>query len=123
MLTVYAYEQCSTCRAALAWLKQHGISCAVKPIRTQPPTLAELTRMLAHQGGELRRLFNTSGKDYRALGLGATLASLSQAEALRLLGGNGNLVKRPFVIGPGVGLVGFQAASWEAALGGHGGVS
>ena len=123
MLTVYAYDQCSTCRAALAWLKQRGISCTVRPIRTQPPTPAELARMLLAQVGELRRLFNTSGKDYRALGLGAQLASLSQAEALRLLGGNGNLVKRPFVVGPGVGLVGFNAATWEAAFAGRGGVS
>ena len=123
MLTVYAYDKCSTCRAGLAWLTQQGIRCTVKPIRTQPPTQAELKRMLTAQGGELRKLFNTSGKDYRALGLGAKLATLSEAEALRLLGANGNLVKRPFVVGPGVGLVGFNAATWSAALGATGGVS
>ena len=120
MLTVYAYEKCSTCRKALAWLAQQGIPCTVKPIRTQPPSVAELTRMLKHQDGVLRKLFNTSGLDYRAMGLGARLASLSEAEALRLLVGNGNLVKRPFVLAPGIGLVGFDATVWKGALAGRG---
>jgi arsenate reductase len=116
VLTVYAYEKCSTCRKALGWLRDQGITCTIKPIREQPPSAAELTRMLKAQGGALRSLFNTSGADYRALGLGAKLPGLTTAEAISLLAGNGNLVKRPFVVGPGVHLVGFDAARWKSAL-------
>jgi arsenate reductase len=72
--------------------------------------------MLAAQGGQLRKLFNTSGGDYKALGLSAKLPALSEAEALDLLAGNGNLVKRPFALGDGVALVGFDEATWCAAL-------
>ena len=39
-----------------------------------------------------------------------------ETEALGLLAGNGNLVKRPFLLGPKVGLVGFNEAAWTAAL-------
>ncbi len=117
MITVYTLAQCSTCRDATRWLRAHGIEFVEKPIRETPPTFAELRTMLAHQRGELRRLFNSSGMEYRALALKDKLPAMSEAEALALLASNGSLVKRPFLIGPKVGLVGFDAARWSAALG------
>jgi len=116
-LKLYAYAGCGTCRKALAWLASRGIEAEVLPIRESPPSLAELKTMLGRQGGELRRLFNTSGQDYRALGLKDTLPGLSDEEALELLAAKGNLVKRPFLLGPRVGLVGFKEEEWAAALG------
>lgn len=116
MLTVYAYEKCDTCRKALKWLTAKGISHQVKPIRETPPTQSELKSALAAHNGDLRRLFNTSGVDYRAMGIKDRLPTLSEAEALELLSSNGNLVKRPFVIGNGVSLVGFQPDAWEDKL-------
>jgi arsenate reductase (glutaredoxin) len=115
MLTLYTYAKCSTCRAATAYLKRRGVPFAEKPIREQPPTLPELRAMLSRHG-EVRKLFNTSGRDYRELGLGATLKTLSQAQALRLLAGNGNLVKRPFVPLAGGGLVGFKEEEWDRCI-------
>jgi arsenate reductase (glutaredoxin) len=119
MLKVYAYSGCSTCKNALKWLKGRGIECEEIAIRETPPSLAELKAMLAAQGGELRRLFNVSGMDYRSLGLKDRLPGMSTEEALGLLAGNGNLVKRPFAIDAGkkVFLVGFKEAEWEGALG------
>jgi arsenate reductase len=116
VLTVYSYEKCSTCRKALAWLRTEGLACTVKPIREQPPSTTELSRMLKAQGGAMRKLFNTSGVDYRALWVAARLPELTAAQAIALLAGNGNLVKRPFVVGSGVNLVGFDAALWKSAL-------
>lgn len=116
MLTVYTLAQCSTCREATAWLRARGIRFAEKPIRDTPPSVAELRAMLAHQKGELRRLFNSSGLEYRALGMKDKLPSLTEAAALALLASNGSLVKRPFLLGAKVGLVGFDAAKWAAAL-------
>ena len=72
--------------------------------------------MLAIYGGNLRRLFNTSGLEYRVLGLAAKLPALTEADALALLAGNGRLVKRPFLLGAKVGLVGFDPVVWAAAL-------
>lgn len=115
-LTVYTYANCDTCRRAVKWLRAERIGFAEKPIRETPPTLGELRAMLAAQGGELRRLFNTSGRDYREQKLGEKLPGLTPEVALKLLAANGNLVKRPFAIGPGVALVGFDAAAWKAAL-------
>jgi arsenate reductase len=73
--------------------------------------------MLAACGGDVRRLCNTAGRDYRELGLGEKLAGLGAAGVLALLERNGNLVKRPFLLGPGIARVGFDPEAWAAALG------
>lgn len=117
MLTVYAYQKCSTCRDALKWLTARGIPHEVKAIRETPPTVAELKKVLAETGGDIRKLFNTSGVDYRELGMKDKLPSMSEAEALELLSANGNLVKRPFALGDGKALVGFREPEWAATLG------
>jgi len=117
MLKVYHYPKCSTCQKALKWLEARGIEYAEEDIKAKPPTKAELKTMLTAYDGELRRLFNTSGMDYRALGLKDQLPGMSEKEAFDLLRGNGMLVKRPFVLGDGVGLVGFREKEWAEKLG------
>ena len=116
MLTVYVYQKCSTCRDALKWLDQHGIAHQVKAIRETPPTRAELESMLAAHDGAIRKLFNSSGIEYRALGMKDKLPQMTDDQALHLLTENGNLVKRPFLIGDGKALVGFKADAWQATL-------
>lgn len=116
MLKLYTYANCDTCRRAVKWLRAEGLTFEERPIRETPPSPDELRAMLALHDGELRRLFNTSGRDFREQKLGEKMPTLSAAAALVLLAGNGNLVKRPFLLGPGVGLTGFDEAAWSTAL-------
>ncbi len=111
-LRVWAYAGCATCRQAQRFLAERKIAHELIAIRERPPGVAELRAMLAHVGGELRRLFNTSGLDYRALNLKERLPKLSVDEALALLATNGNLVKRPFALGKDGGTTGFKAEEW-----------
>lgn len=115
-LRVYAYRGCDTCRKALKFLAEKNLAHEVIAIREQPPTVAELRAMLGHVGGDLRRLFNTSGGDYKSLNMKERLPKLSTDEALALLAANGNLVKRPFVLGKRSGVVGFKPDEWQAFL-------
>lgn len=119
MLKIYTLSNCDTCRKATAWLRDHDVAFTELAIRATPPTTAELRAALAANGGELRKLFNTSGRDYREQGLGEKLPGLTAPAALALLVANGNLVKRPFLVGEGVTLVGFNPTAWTAALAGH----
>lgn len=114
-LRIYAYEKCDTCRKALHFLKERGIAHEIIPIRERPPKPAELRAMLRYVG-EMRRLFNTSGLDYRAMKMGARLPGLSVDEALALLAKNGNLVKRPFALSAKGGAVGFKVDEWERLI-------
>ena len=116
MLKVYTYSNCDTCRRAMNWLRDQQVEVEEHPIRENPPTRGELKAMLAAQGGVMRKLFNTSGRDYREQGIGEKLPNLNEAQAFDLLSGNGNLVKRPFLIGDGLGLVGFNPATWAETL-------
>jgi len=109
---VYLYAGCGTCRKAVKFLATHNVSHTAVPIREQPPTKAELKRMLAHYGGEVRKLFNTSGQDYKRLNMKERLPQLTSDAALDLLAGNGNLVKRPFALTSKNGLVGFNEEAW-----------
>lgn len=116
MLKVYIYAKCSTCRNAVKWLEDHRIPHVLKPIRETPPTPAELRAVLKANGGEIRRLFNTSGIDYRELNIKEILPGLTDDQAVEMLASNGNLVKRPFVTGDGVHLTGFKPDAWKAAM-------
>jgi arsenate reductase-like glutaredoxin family protein len=71
--------------------------------------------MLAARGS-LRSLFNTSGTDYRKLGLAGKLSKMSPEEAFALLAENRDLVKRPYVSGDGINLTGFDETEWKAAF-------
>ena len=112
-LRVFAYKNCDTCRKALKFLAERKIAHEVVPIREQPPTLADLRGMLGYLGGDLRLLFNTSGRDYKERNLKERLPKLSVEEALALLASNGNLVKRPFALTSRAGVVGFKPEEWE----------
>ncbi len=116
-LKLYTYANCDTCRRAVKWLRAQELTFDERPIRETPPMLDELRAMLAAHGGDLRRLFNTAGRDYRDQQLGEKLPTLSVGAALALLAKNGNLVKRPFLLAPDVALVGFEETIWRAALG------
>lgn len=115
-MKIYTYKNCSTCKKATKWLDAQGIAYDELPIRETPPTAAELKAMLGHQDGDLKKLFNTAGGDYRELDMKTKLPGMSEAEAFKLLTGRGNLVKRPFLLSDDLGLVGFKEAAWTDAL-------
>ena len=65
------YPNCSTCKKAKAWLESQGIPFAERNIKTENPTREELARWQKASGLPLKRFFNTSGQQYRALGSAA----------------------------------------------------
>ena len=110
------YPKCSTCQKAKAWLDERGISYELRDIKTDNPTAEELTLWYRKSGLPLKKFFNTSGLQYKALGLKDKLPGMSEAEQLALLATDGMLVKRPLLVGDSFVLTGFRAAEWEAAL-------
>lgn len=115
-LTVLCYPRCSTCKKALKWLDEHGISYDYRDIARDNPTAEELATWHATSGLPIRRLFNTSGQLYRSLGLKDKLPEMTDDECYALLATDGMLVKRPLVVGDGFVLVGFREAEWAERL-------
>ncbi len=112
-MILYAYSKCSTCKAAIQFLKNRNISFIIKEIKDEPPSIKELKEMLHHQDGNLKKLFNTSGELYREMHLSQKLNEISLDESLLLLSKHGMLVKRPFLLAKSFGIVGFKEADFE----------
>ena len=110
------YPKCSTCQKAKVWLDERGISYDLRDIKLKNPTQEELTVWYRKSGLPLKKFFNTSGLQYKALGLKDRLPEMSEEEQLALLAADGMLVKRPLLIGENCVLTGFRPAEWEAAL-------
>ena len=119
-LRFYSYPACGTCRKALQWLAQQGFSVQagsleLVDITRTPPSPAELRQAMAAVGR--KRLFNTSGQSYRALGA-AAIKAMADEEALAALARDGRLVKRPFLIAADGRIVtGFRPEEWQELLG------
>ena len=67
-------------------------------------------------GLPLKKFFNTSGLQYKALGLKDKLPTMSEEEQFALLATDGMLVKRPILIGDDFVLTGFRQVEWEEKL-------
>ena len=72
--------------------------------------------MLSIYEGNIRRLFNTSGRDYKVMNLKTKLSALTTEKAIELLAGCGNLIKRPFALSDQSGRVGFEEEEWKVFL-------
>ena len=110
------YPKCSTCQKAKAFLEESGAAFELRDIKLNNPTEEELRRWHALSGLPLKKFFNTSGLQYRALELTKKLPSMSEDEQFVLLASDGMLVKRPLLIGEDFVLVGFKQADWESRV-------
>ena len=114
--TIYHYPTCSTCRKAIAWLKQKDIVHTQVHIVETPPSASLLKRAL-ESGIQLRALFNTSGESYRNGNFKERLPEMTEAEAIAALRADGKLIKRPLLVGKDFVWVGFDEAKWKQTLG------
>ena len=99
------------------WLDAHGVAAETRDIKLEKPTEEELRRWHAMSGLPLKRFFNTSGLQYKALGLKDKLPGMSEDAQFALLATDGMLVKRPILVGENFALTGFKEAEWMERLG------
>ena len=115
-MTFVCYDRCSTCKKAQAWLDERGESYTRREIKAEPPTEAELRAWQKMSGLPLKRFWNTSGQQYRALNLKDRLADMSEDEQFALLASDPMLVRRPLLIGEDFVRPGFREAEWLEVL-------
>lgn len=115
-MKLYQYPNCSTCRRAVAFLRDKQVEVEIIDIVATPPSKGELNQMLAAMDGQIRKLFNTSGVQYRELDMKTRLPQMSDDDAIDLLAGSGKLIKRPFLLSASAGVVGFKEEVWNEFL-------
>ena len=112
----FCYPKCTTCQKAKAFLDSRGLAYDLRDIKLENPTADELRGLWKKSGLPLKKFFNTSGLQYKALGLKDKLPDMDEEAQLSLLASDGMLVKRPILAGEDFVLVGFRQAEWEEAL-------
>jgi len=108
MINLYAYKGCDSCRSAEKFLKEKEMPYNFIDITTNPPSSKELRDLIKKSGLELKKFLNTSGEAYRELGLKDKRGSMSDDEIIKLLAGNGRLIKRPLIADDKRVTVGFK---------------
>ncbi|KUI44031.1 arsenate reductase [Mycobacterium sp. IS-1590] len=93
---IYHNPKCSTSRKTLDLLRENGIEPEIVQYLKTPPTRAELEKMIADAGIEVRAAVRKKESVYRELGL----ANASDDELLDAMVANPILIERPFVITP-----------------------
>lgn len=110
------YPKCTTCQKAKAFLDARGVTYDLRDIKTENPSVEELTAWYRKSGLPLKKFFNTSGLLYKSMGLKDKLPTMSDDEMLALLATDGMLVKRPLLVGDAFVLVGFKEAVWNTTI-------
>lgn len=111
------YPPCSTCKKARKWLDDNGLTYIDRNIKENNPTYEELKAWLDSSALPVKKFFNTSGLQYKALGLKDKLPAMTVEEQLQLLATDGMLVKRPLLITEDhTVLVGFRESQWADLL-------
>lgn len=113
MLTLYGYKKCATCRKAEKYLQAAGREYQFIDITEQPPTAVELSRIATQAAVEPRKLFNTSGVQYRELDIKSRLPQMTEKQIWQLLAGNGRLIKRPLLTDGRSSTVGFNEQAFD----------
>lgn len=116
----YGYKKCGTCRKAELALQKLGVDYAFIDITETPPGLDELKRIYANARVDIKKLFNTSGIQYRELNIKERAASTSESEILLLLASNGRLIKRPIISDGKYATIGYNEEQFAATWGRYG---
>ena len=110
-MKLYSYNKCGTCRKAIRFLEDRKVKFELFDITENPPTKQILKAAMKARG--LKKLFNTSGVQYRELKIKDKLATMTDIQAIELLASNGKLIKRPIAVDKDKITVGFDIEEYK----------
>ena len=107
----FSYNKCGTCRKAKKILDAYKVSYDEIDITETPPPKSVLKRAIKLKG--MKKLFNTSGEQYKKLRIKDKIGGMTEVQAIELLSRNGRLVKRPIVVDGNRITVGFDEIEYK----------
>ena len=109
----FSYNKCGTCRKAKKILDAYKVSYDEIDITETPPPKSVLKKAIKLKG--MKKLFNTSGEQYKKLRIKDKIGDMTEVQAIELLSSNGRLVKRPIVVDGNRITVGFDEIEYKEA--------
>ena len=110
-MKLYSYNKCGTCRKAIQFLENKKIKFELIDITEKPPTKQVLKAAIKSKG--MKKIFNTSGVQYRELKIKDKINTLTESQAVDLLASNGRLIKRPIAVDKDLITVGFGIEEYK----------
>ena len=110
-MKLYSYNKCGTCRKAIRNFEDKKVQIELFDITEKPPTKQILKAAMKAKG--LKKLFNTSGVQYRELKIKDKLKTMTDSQAIELLASNGRLIKRPIAVDKDKITVGFDIEEYK----------
>ena len=110
----YSYSKCSTCRKALNWLKQNHFEYKLIDIINEPPSAKYLNLAVKQYSENKKKLFNTRSTSFKSIDY--DVLSLSDVNIIKLLQGDGKLIKRPFLVQEEKIILGFNEIEYTNQL-------
>ena len=110
-MELYSYNKCGTCRKAVRFLEDRKVKFELIDITEITPPTRVLKAAMKAKG--MKKLFNTSGGQYRELKLKDKLKTMTESQALDLLTSNGMLIKRPIAVDKNKITVGFNLEEYK----------
>jgi len=107
----FSYNKCGTCRKAKKILDAYKLSYDEIDITETPPPKSVLKKAIKLKG--MKKLFNTSGEQYKKLRIKDKIGDMTEVQAIELLSSNGRLVKRPIVVDGNRITVGFDEIEYK----------
>tara|TARA_Y100001947_G_scaffold96776_1_gene82528 strand:+ start:210 stop:554 length:345 start_codon:yes stop_codon:yes gene_type:complete len=110
-MKLFSYNKCGTCRKAKKILDAYKVSYDEIDITETPPPKSILKKAIKSKG--IKKLFNTSGEQYKKLRIKDKIGGMTEAQAIELLSSNGRLVKRPIAVDGNRITVGFDGIEYK----------
>ena len=107
----FSYSKCGTCRKAKKILDAYKVSYDEIDITETPPPKSVLKKAIKLKG--MKKLFNTSGEQYKKLRIKDKIGDMTEVQAIELLSSNGRLVKRPIAVDGNRITVGFDEIEYK----------
>ncbi|MGC1415468.1 MAG: ArsC/Spx/MgsR family protein [Candidatus Acidiferrum sp.] len=103
---------CTTCRKAKEYLEKKGAELELRNLDTDPLSEAELEQLIGTR--DYKTFLNPRNELYRTKNMSEKLPS--RAEAIKLMAGTPNLIRRPVVIRGDQIVLGFDEAAYKKLL-------
>ena len=96
MVTIYTTSSCSSCRKAIAWLKENNIPFKEKNIFTERITISDIRFMLKNTENGYDDIISTRSKVFTENNL--DLDSMKTSELEKLILDNPSILRRPIIV-------------------------
>ena len=95
-VTIWHNPRCSKSRQTLELLKSNGVEPAIREYLKEPPSKAEVEKLVALVGGDPRELIRDGEAEFKALKL--RKADLTKARIVDAIAAHPVLLQRPIVV-------------------------